>query len=486
MRDYLNSDPILWIPSDIWFGFLELRVKYLQQTQVALVRSRPANLGIITGVISFLLRSVDMTPRMVPGHVRESLGLLRFKEIKARFGMFFLHDLELKNRNPLPEVQEYDTVELLREMRIASGASAGVGRRPQEPEGPSVAYPLGPNPRWADLKKAVEKEPWHMMRRWVTEPRPSFAGFVSRVFMKFTSHMLLDLRSDWLWHQQPPIVNSLAEAMAAWSVDEIGNRIKDITWLAIGAGLGSHVPGRPQSSFKERVEIFFPRRRSQMPPRSQWAVFTEEPGYLNFLWHHLEDMSEEAQDLVLDELGEVLQNIQCLPTSVPYSDTSRGRVWHVQGGGVEIVTNPRYYKVIECGTTRRPRRKGPPATQQAQQFRTALYNFEGVNRHLIEQRMVAARKKKNQKRSSTRHKGRRVPPKKKTGKEQEQEQEEQEEDEVEPEIEEEEEDEDEDDDDSEERPHSPGEDKDSSDETLESSSVESDREEESEGEAEED
>ena len=53
-------------------------------------------MGIITGLLVHLIRCIDSTPLIVPPHVRESLALLRMKEVQQRFGWMVLHDLNIQ------------------------------------------------------------------------------------------------------------------------------------------------------------------------------------------------------------------------------------------------------------------------------------------------------------------------------------------------------------------------------------------------------
>jgi hypothetical protein len=80
-------------------------------------------MGIITGVLVHLTRCIDSTPLMVPAHARESLALLRMREVQQTFGWMVLHDLNIQaddNENILEEVQEKDDLDVLRSLGIGA------------------------------------------------------------------------------------------------------------------------------------------------------------------------------------------------------------------------------------------------------------------------------------------------------------------------------------------------------------------------------
>src|SRR5277367_5481516 len=102
------SNPILWIPSHIWFNFLSKRMQSIYQVQHQLYTTHPPNYGILMGLLTYLLQSILFTPQTVSSYVNESLALLQFHQVVDRFGMFFLHDLNLNQRICLPPVLRKD------------------------------------------------------------------------------------------------------------------------------------------------------------------------------------------------------------------------------------------------------------------------------------------------------------------------------------------------------------------------------------------
>jgi hypothetical protein len=159
----MNSNPILWIPSHIWFHFLERRIQAICHVQHQLHAIRPPNCGILTGLLSFLLQSVLYTPPTTSPHVNESLGLLRYRQVVDRYGMFFLHDLDLIREICLPEVLPMDDLKVLQSL----GVNLQRKKTIHKPHNPDLSsHPLGEAPTWAEVERCIEEEPWKLIRSW--------------------------------------------------------------------------------------------------------------------------------------------------------------------------------------------------------------------------------------------------------------------------------------------------------------------------------
>ena len=131
-EEYLRSDPVLWIPSEVWFGFLARRVHEIQRTQIAIVRRRPPNLGILTSILNHMLHSTISTPIVFDSHLRESLALLEYRNVLETAGMFFLQEFDLSSDTCLYDVQQQDDITVLSLM--GANTKAQIGKRfKQEP-----------------------------------------------------------------------------------------------------------------------------------------------------------------------------------------------------------------------------------------------------------------------------------------------------------------------------------------------------------------
>ena len=79
VQSMMNSQPVLWLPSDIWFEFLAQRLKALKEQQEQLHAMQPANYGILTGLHQFLMQSIIFTPPITETFVRNALYILRYQ-----------------------------------------------------------------------------------------------------------------------------------------------------------------------------------------------------------------------------------------------------------------------------------------------------------------------------------------------------------------------------------------------------------------------
>lgn len=85
-----------WIPTGIFTAFLIKRIEGIMETQRFLKEElKPANYGLLTSVLTYMLHAVGSTPQIIPAYMREALRTLHMNMIAHRFGMFFLQDLDL-------------------------------------------------------------------------------------------------------------------------------------------------------------------------------------------------------------------------------------------------------------------------------------------------------------------------------------------------------------------------------------------------------
>jgi hypothetical protein len=85
-----------WIPTKIFTGFLIKRIEGIMETQKYLKEElKPANYGLLTSVLTYMLHAVGSTPTLIPAYTREALRSLHMNMIAHRFGMFFIQELDL-------------------------------------------------------------------------------------------------------------------------------------------------------------------------------------------------------------------------------------------------------------------------------------------------------------------------------------------------------------------------------------------------------
>ena len=67
--DFLATEPILWLPSKVWFKYLAARVEELEMLQRRLQQIHPPNYGVLTSLVCYLIREVTSTQLIPPAHV---------------------------------------------------------------------------------------------------------------------------------------------------------------------------------------------------------------------------------------------------------------------------------------------------------------------------------------------------------------------------------------------------------------------------------
>ncbi len=121
------------MPSVVYSKFVQVRLEALDLVVQGLSAFRPRlpNHVTLSGLVSYLLQSLMSTPVMVPTFVRQCLTELGFGSNVARFGLFFLSDLDLDNPESLglpigdtSDDLERDCFNTIRDANITLGSQA--------------------------------------------------------------------------------------------------------------------------------------------------------------------------------------------------------------------------------------------------------------------------------------------------------------------------------------------------------------------------
>ncbi|KAG2057315.1 hypothetical protein BDR06DRAFT_969503 [Suillus hirtellus] len=348
-REYLRSDPVLWIPSKIWFELIR-RVWEIQRTQMAIVKKNPPNLGILTGVLNHMLHSTTSTPIIYDSHVHESLTLLEYRNVLETAGMFFLQDFDLGSETCLEEVQQIDDVSVLALMgvnaksqrnkaveRIDSWKNTGLEE---------VDYPIGCTPTWTQLQAAIANSPGMIMRPWSLSSRLFNAQLsVGRLIVMFTRQTWLMLMEDILKGIRP-CPNSLPDTMRCWTTTSIDNTLASVAFEACNAGLQDNrgvTPGRmgPRSrAFGDRSVLFFPDPEASYQNHTQCSLLWNGDGYIAEFHRMMKTMDCDQQATLRQGLRDIFSEIHCLPAS-------GARVWTQKNDAIVFTTNPAFY-MIDC------------------------------------------------------------------------------------------------------------------------------------------
>ncbi|KAF9230496.1 hypothetical protein BU15DRAFT_83560 [Melanogaster broomeanus] len=299
-----------------------------------------------------------------------------------RFGMFFLFDLDLESTPNLPDIQELDDAEV---MRLVGGNSNDrrTASKPIWPVLPSLdnqeTFPIGERPTWQAVIKAISDAPWTLMR----------LGDGTPMWLFLNKHWLAD-------SSNVPGPACLEEAMTCWTVETVYRSVTACSFEACNANL-------PEDLYHVR---------------SPWKVFCIKPGYLWQFHELMEGRDEEERFHILDRLGEIFSNLQCLPTSMATSKRVIGKPWVIsKHGKVQFITNPMFYKILGLAETGAAiqRRAGPRAVKPTEEFSLDMYRLAGYDELLARQSLYLERRKlrlARNKKSNKIKKSRKPPPKK--------------------------------------------------------------------------
>ncbi|MDX6296095.1 MAG: hypothetical protein QOH50_5488 [Kribbellaceae bacterium] len=424
--DLLDTRPILWIPSRIWFEFLSQRLQVLYEAHGKLWTKMPSNYGVASGLYSFLMQSVIFTPPRVNSYVRETLAVMNYKRHCDMFGMFFVPLDDPDQPWTIEDLPEIDNVEVRRVLKL----SLEITRKPQpmrqkDEDEDDSCYPLGEAPTWKQIATSLRSDPTILIPRWeepvglewiMDSERGSAESHAGDIFILFTSHMWILLNPS--WRTRPEIrINptTVSEALACWSVDGILSAIIDMIFKPC-PGRMQRGPGRPMLALSERRMIYFPHDNSQGLAKV-WKRLGEAPGYI-YEYRRVRRRLEEEGRNVLDETLEFLLGLcQCLPDSS--RNQSGGSIWTVESKKIAIITNPRYYRLKKIGskpsTTKKSQniqgRRAAPAHRNARSTAIEMMVNEDIPEEVAKQAYRASRRSnpKRDKRSA-KSRNRRVPP----------------------------------------------------------------------------
>jgi len=366
-------------------------------------RREPENKGVICGVLMHLIRSIDSTPTDVPAHVRESLSALKMRQVVSRFGMMFIHDLDLSpnSETTLPGVRPCDDRDVLSQLELSSKNRKR--KRIFQDNSRSIEFPLGKRPTWNQVKDIMKKNPLLIIRHWTPSLFYSHRGTTAGIlFVKFTRGFWVLLKTE---HIIPPEVEeeveNLDQAMAIWSASNVSISIKNSVFILNRSGVNGAVPGGNESrSFRERSIIYFPSPGILPPSGSKWfPFFNAKVGYIHEYHKSLDLLQEdEEKDGLKESIGDLFNEIQCLPESEGFTSRKEGRTWPRAKGedGIAIIVNSRHMKFMSIGSVRQvntgPSR--PHVTRPNTEVLSELYRKEGLVAQGLQREMRRWKEKK--------------------------------------------------------------------------------------------
>lgn len=381
-------------------------MKAIRSTQLRLQSLQPLNYGIMTGLLTFMLQSVLFTPFMVSPYIRESLGLLYYKQVADRFGMFFLHNLDLSKEKCLPEVLSVDDADVLKTLGVKLKKRK---QRMPSPIGDEIDYPIGRHPTWKEVKCCLKDTPWNLMRRWSWSPRWDLIDReVASLFTLFTCHIWATLNDKWKAGDQAKLSPvTLQDALECWTIQAVHSAMLSVTFIASNAGLTGSIQGLRIMSFGQRRATYFPQSRANL--NGIWFSLAREPGYISRYISMCETLDESGVDHLNDQLEKLLNDCQCLPTKTRTKDgriTSRAGIWEVEADHVLVLTNPLFYKIVGIGNGghRRAKVRRAPTHTGKTKLQTVMLGQMGVSTQIAKRAIKISKK-------SRKAKNKRVPPK---------------------------------------------------------------------------
>lgn len=420
----ISSQPILWLPASTWFQLLSRRLKRLTELHERLYQRRehPPNYGILTGLFAFLMQSLLFTPPESDPYVTESLNLLCFREVVERFGMFFLHDLDLTLNNCLPEILKMDDVGVYRSLKISTHRTKRVQLRhiQNDPQMDIDAdeYPIGPTPTWRQLDSALDKQPWNILKQWQwsdeldelmkSESDPIAAAI--RLFVTFTSQIWAVLHPAWKTNQELVRPKSLKEALGFWSLDQLHKRLTGYTVQPCNAGLRGDILGHRMLPFTERWKLYMEPDASHAQG-ARWEMLKRPYGLIGQYQNALKGFSPLDRDEFTTTLETLFSSSQCLP------HTTQKGIWSIEDEKVVLLANPTYYKINAIKSGRTSKRKSTHLAKVA--FDNVLIQLAGFSnevarmavgfKKLLGAKVLKDQRTKNKRRSDA-AKGRRKAP----------------------------------------------------------------------------
>lgn len=358
MKKYLSNPVILCVPSQVFYAFSTRRMLELQNVLARLSVHRPNNFGICTSLIMHLIRCVCHNPIPMVPHLTKALKDLGAAETIARFGMFFLHALDLSlssivgiDQDDTQACEQYYGKHRPRTSKAKLGNPFVLNdNNPIDAE----LYPLGKETTWSQWKEAMSRDPASLMRPcvwesdWASQQDPD----AQKLFIAFTRDYWSTLKTEALRISRGPTPDTLQAAMEVWSVTSVQHTAVSTNFVACNAGLNGIFLGGRHAGFLEHARLFFPDP-SDDDESSQLKWFIRY-GYLKTFFSLCEE-GLHTRDRILQGLNNIFTRIQCLPDGLPT------RLWRVTDQGINFMTNSDFYKLERIVNTSSAANKRRPA-----------------------------------------------------------------------------------------------------------------------------
>jgi len=427
VQSLIDTGPILWVPSKVWFSFISRRLKVVYDTHGKLWSRLPTNYGVVSGLFAFMMQSVIFTPPKVNSYVKEALAALNYKGNCDRFGMFFVDLQDCDRPWLIADMPEVDTIQVIRELKlkVARPRKAQPERQDAEDE---ARYPLGEAPTWKQIAGSLQADPtvlipvWEApaeVERYANCEAGSTESHAAELFICFTSHLWLNLNASWRTRPENRVKpGTIGEALKWWSVDTVLKEVIEASFKPCLSNLEGGT-GRPSLSFSERRKMYFPEDGPQTST-AIWKRLGDPPGYIYKYQRVRKRLDAEGQRILDEHLEELLSLCQCLPDSS--RNKSGGWIWKVDKKKILVMTNPKFYRLRRIGrkATKGGKAVGgqglraPPAHCSAMMAAVEMMIHENVPEEVARRAyQTSKRQSKHQGKRSALSKNRRKPPQKK-------------------------------------------------------------------------
>jgi hypothetical protein len=289
-----------------------------------------------------MIQHVGVTPIIKDADLGQHLVDLRFEAISERFGLFFLHNLDVTNGD-LPEIPEGDSKASLAKMGItAQKKKAKVGIPKSQTVQSQEAL------TWASLNSQLNhRDSTIRIREFVWDPLWLAYCVAEDIFCQFT-HQYWMVNTPQTFRGLTEVPATLEVAMELWSLNSIKERMNqhefDTRLIPSADGLQNVPPKSRTQVFSRKRTAFFPEPDQAPNPRSHWTAFYNS-GYV-MAYHRMIKKSSDEGKALRDSLDGIFEHLQVLPHNPGRPDDVK-QLWRWEGQSLKLLLNSSYIQLTD-------------------------------------------------------------------------------------------------------------------------------------------
>lgn len=348
-RKFLDSKPILWVPSATYFGIVCRRFRELLKVHERCFDLRVPNYRLMSTLLAYLLRQTMVIPRVKYPELGTALQHLRFKETITICGIFFLHGLHSKSMR-ITGLLESDSAALAKAFKIPFVKKKSNPQHSLEllPLIEAGGYPWGMELSESTIKTLLNESNNFMKHiDYVTGIPLLKHPLSSRLFIIFTAQVWMMLAEDFV--QRPELQFTLNDAISQWTQHAIKQGICKNEVIIHPTYDTFSTPEtkslRPKQLFANRKQHFFPDRDAvEFTPCSSFAKNPAD--YLSLYYEFLETGDPVSIQDLENDLELIFGVLPLLPASQVNNSKSKFThdIWKTTKGKIEFVANSIYFK----------------------------------------------------------------------------------------------------------------------------------------------